>query len=91
MVEQQSNGKGVASLILGIASIVLCWISIIGLASGIVGLILAIKQKKVFPNGMATAGLVTSIVGIVFSLFVTVIFVLVIITGLLSPENLLLM
>jgi uncharacterized membrane protein YkgB len=64
---EKSNAMGVTSLVLGIVSVVFCWVPILGLASGIVGLILAIKQKKLAPNGIATAGLIISIVGLVFS------------------------
>ena len=71
----QNNGKtlSIVSLILGIASIVLAWfymINIAALVSGIVGIILAAKGKKGLqasgePTGMATAGLVLSIIGLV--------------------------
>jgi hypothetical protein len=67
-----SNGMGVASLVLGIASIVFCWVPILGLVAGIVGLILAIKQRKESPNGIATGGLVTSIIGLVLSVIYTI-------------------
>jgi hypothetical protein len=68
----QSNGLGVAGLVLGIASIVLCWVPFLGLASGIVGLVCSVKQRKAFPNGIATGGLVTSIIGTVFSVLYTI-------------------
>ena len=73
----QNSGKGlsVAALILGIVSIVLAWfymINIIALASGIVGLILAVKGKKAAkaagaPTGLGTAGLVLAIIGTVLA------------------------
>jgi hypothetical protein len=73
MSEQQSapytpapnNGKAVASLVLGIVSIVFCWIyGIVGIIPGIIGLVLGISAKKETPSGMATAGLVLSIIGV---------------------------
>lgn len=64
----------VASLVLGIISVVFPFIGlgIIGLLTGIVGLILAIVAKKKNPSGMATAGLVLSIIGISITLLVLV-------------------
>jgi len=63
-----TNGKAVASLVLGIVSIVLgwiFWIDLVGIAAGIIGLVLGISAKKeAAPSGMATAGIVLSIVGI---------------------------
>lgn len=73
----QNNGKGmsVAALVLGIVSIVLAWfymINTIALVTGIVGIVLAVKGKKAAqesqsPTGMATAGLVLSIIGLCFA------------------------
>lgn len=63
----KSNGLGVAGLVLGITSIIFCWVPFMGLPASIIGTICSSKQKKKNSNGMATAGLVTSIIGIVFS------------------------
>lgn len=64
-----------ASLVLGIVSLV-CSIfsfSFVGLPVGIVGIILSVVAKKSTPkNGLATAGLVCSIIGTVFSAIVFV-------------------
>ena len=43
-------------------------LNFVGLASGIVGLILGIIAKKQNPSGMATAGLVLSIIGVSITL-----------------------
>jgi cbb3-type cytochrome oxidase subunit 1 len=61
-----SNGKAIASLVLGIVSIVFCVYGI-GIVTGIIGLVLGISAKKENPSGMATAGIVLSIIGIVIS------------------------
>ncbi len=65
---------GVASLVLGIISIVLSlfggtWVSAL---IGIVGIVLGALAKKANPenSGMATAGMVCSIIGTVLSLLV---------------------
>jgi predicted PurR-regulated permease PerM len=65
----------VAALILGIASLAFCWSGFIGSIIGVVGIILgAIAIKKLNetkkPNGMAKAGLVMSIIGVVLGLII---------------------
>ena len=64
----------VASLILGIVSIVFSFIGLFipGLLVGILGLVLGIMAKKKAPSGMATAGLVLSIVGVSLTLLVLI-------------------
>lgn len=69
----QNTGKGlsITGLVLGIASAVLAWfymINIAALVCGIVGIICAAKGKKAakaaeVSTGLATAGLVLSIIG----------------------------
>ena len=61
----ESNGMAIASLILGIISILFNFIgySWIGLILGIVGIILGVNAKKKNPSSMASAGLVLSIIG----------------------------
>lgn len=55
----------IASLVLGIIAIIFSFIglSIPGIILGIVGIVLAVLARKDNPSGMATAGLVVSIVG----------------------------
>ena len=67
MEEKKSNGYAIAALVLGIVSIVFSFfLQWLGLILGIVGIILAVIAKKKNPTGMATAGLVLSIIGTVF-------------------------
>lgn len=57
---------GVASLVLGIVALVFTFtgpIGWIGLIIGIIGIILGALAKKSSPSGIATAGLVCSIIG----------------------------
>ena len=71
------KGMAIASMILGIVSIVLCCIWYISVTSAIVGIVLGIlHNKKNGRCGMSTAGIVCSIIGIVITvaliIFVTV-------------------
>jgi DNA mismatch repair ATPase MutL len=72
-----TNGKAVASLVLGIASVVLMffgWTAIVSIILAIVGIILGVgARKEIGPNegrGLATAGLVCSIISLVLSAIV---------------------
>jgi len=60
---------GVAALVLGIISIILSFTPIawIGIIAGVVGIVLAVLERKKAPSGIATGGLVTSIIGTVLS------------------------
>ncbi len=65
------KGLSIAALVLGIVSAVFSWaygINLVAVAAGVVGIVLAVKGKKAAvaagaPTGMATAGLVLSIIG----------------------------
>jgi len=61
------NGKATASLVLGIIGLFTWFIPIIGLAVNIVGLVFGIKGLKSLKRGMATAGIVLCIIGLLAS------------------------
>lgn len=71
MEEKKSNGFAIAGLVLGILSIVSSFTIVfaglgwLGLVLGIVGIVMGVMAKKRNPSGMATAGLVLSIIGTV--------------------------
>lgn len=82
MAQKKSNRYGIASLVLGIISIISVLIPVISVILGILGIVFYNKQKKNFPNGISTAGLVTSIIGISLSalqVVVTAIFLILLI------------
>ncbi len=59
------KGMGIASMVLGIVSIVLFWGPFFGLPCGIVGMVLAcVAKSKGYEEGMQRAGYVTSFIGI---------------------------
>lgn len=70
----KADGMGIASLVLGIVSIVMsCCITYIGLGCGIVGVILGFMSNKKQKNGVTTAGIVCSIIGIVLSIIMIIV------------------
>ena len=65
---KSKNGIAIASLVLGIVSIVCVFFGygvILGLVFGIIGTILGAKARKESQTGLATAGFVCSLVGII--------------------------
>lgn len=68
------KGLAIASMVLGIVSLVLCVIFMYlpALVCGIVGLILGIMAKKKAKSKMATAGFVCSLIGLIVSAVVWV-------------------
>ena len=63
-----SKGWGIAGFILGLISI---FIGVLGLIPGILGLIFCIMQFKKGRTGLAIAGLILSIIGIVVSTYLS--------------------
>ena len=59
---KQDNSLGVASLVLGIISVVLPYL---GTFVGIAAIVCARKQRQVFPESLSQAGLITGIIGTV--------------------------
>lgn len=67
--QKKPNGLGIASLVLGIVSIVTCCCYGVSIIPAIVGLVLGIIQMRKYNNGIAIAGLVTSIFGILLNIY----------------------
>lgn len=68
IIEKQHNGKAVASLVLGIISFLAWLIPLFGAPISIVGLVLGCKGRKSEKKGIATAGIVTSIIGLILTI-----------------------
>lgn len=78
MEEKQSNGLAIASMVLGIVSLILtCILPYVSWVLAIVGIVLAAIAKKKAKSGMATAGLVCSIIAL--AVWVVVIILLVVV------------
>lgn len=67
LTNNNSNGFGIASLILGICSIAICCCYGVGAIPAIIGLILGILQNQKNANGIATAGIILGIIGILLN------------------------
>ena len=62
---QEKKGYGIASFVMGIVSIVVpVWFLLAPIVAGILGIVFFVKQKNEQPTGLATAGLVLSIIGL---------------------------
>ena len=73
---EPGKGMGIAGMVLGICTLVFCWVVFISFFTGIVGIVLSAISGKQKRNGFATAGLVTSIIGLAFLLIMLIIGVL---------------
>ena len=69
---QPGDGMAVASLVLGIISVVLCCVWFFSLPCAIIGLILGIVAKARGTGGMAVAGLILSVCGLGLSVFLLI-------------------
>lgn len=70
---KKTDSLAIVSLILGIGSIIMsCCITYLGIGLGIGGIICAVMSKKKQKNGMSTAGMVCSIIGLVLSVLLLI-------------------
>lgn len=70
--EKKGNGFGIAGFVLGLCSVILFWIWFLGGIFAVTGLIFSIIQLKRHKTGLAIAGLVLSIIGILLPLILIV-------------------
>ena len=68
--EKQSNGIGTAGFVLALVALFLGWVPILGWIIWLLGLILSFVGVFKQPKGLAIAGLVISLIGIVLLLTV---------------------
>ena len=93
--EQQSHNKSsVTAMVLGIVSLVVTWLPLVGLVLAIVGLTMSLSNRKfaeahgLKENSMNTAGYVTSIVGLVAGILSILITILVVAFGIAAAAGL---
>lgn len=73
---EYTNGLQITSLVLGIASILVCCCLGMGVIFAIPGLVCAVIGNTRSKSGIGIAGLICSIVGIVFNAFILLIFIM---------------
>ena len=69
-VERKSNGVGVAGFVLALIAVFLGWVPVLGWILWFLGLILSFVGVFKQPRGLAIAGLVISLIGIILILTV---------------------
>ena len=76
-LDEKAKNFSIGSMVCGIVGLILCWIPFVGLILSVLGIVFYMLAKKnMLPgqqNGMATAGLVCGIIGLVISAIVTII------------------
>jgi hypothetical protein len=75
----QQNGQGTAGFVCGLIGLVFCWVPWFGVILAIIGLALSAaglshSSKTGAPKGLATAGLVCSIVALIPALILLIVF-----------------
>lgn len=68
--EKKSNGVGTAGFVLALIALFLGWVPVLGWIIWVLGLILSFVGVFKAPKGMAIAGLVISLIGIILLLTV---------------------
>ncbi|MDE0471558.1 MAG: hypothetical protein OXH57_06425 [Ekhidna sp.] len=68
--ESKSNGLGIAGFVLAIIALFVGWVPILGWTVWALGLILSFVGVFKSPRGMAIAGLIISLIGIILLLVV---------------------
>ncbi|MBE6071556.1 MAG: DUF4190 domain-containing protein [Clostridium butyricum] len=78
---KKNNGMAITSLVLGIMSCILCFSPMYSIITGLISLILAIISliQKRIGYGLAIAGIITSVIGIILGGIFFILYVLVII------------
>lgn len=71
-VVNESKGLSIASMVLGIVSVVMLCVYYISIPSAILAIIFAIIGRKKGGKGMATAGLVLGIIALVIDIVIVV-------------------
>jgi hypothetical protein len=69
-VESKSNGIGIAGFVLALIALFLGWVPVLGWILWFLGLILSFIGVFKLPRGLAIAGLVISLIGVILILTV---------------------
>lgn len=79
-MKQKNENLCIASLILGIFSMLLCTVPILGIILTIISMIVTFKARKMLitlneKSGLVTAGLILSIIALVFAIIITLLLI----------------
>ena len=74
--QKSSNGLGIAGFVVSLCSAFMVWVPFLNFVLALVGLILSAMGMKKEPKGLATAGLVISIIFLIVSLIWVIIILL---------------
>jgi hypothetical protein len=69
-IEKKSNGTGTAGFVLALIALFLGWVPVLGWVLWLLGLILSFVGVFKEPKGLAIAGLVISLIGIILLIVV---------------------
>jgi len=78
-IDKKKSGLGIASLVLGIISIVTALFWYITIPTGILAIVFGVKSKRRVGSKLGKAGLVTGIVGLALFAFIYISMVLILI------------
>lgn len=84
--KNQNKGLGIASMILGIASIVGCCLEGMAIVPAVLAIIFASVRMKTKSDGCAVAGLITGIIGIILNIVMILVLVFAIVEGMTPPD-----
>jgi hypothetical protein len=84
--KSQNKGFGIASMILGIASIVGCCLEGMAIVPAVLAIIFASVRMKTKSDGCAVAGLITGIIGIILNLVMIFVLVFAFVESMTPPD-----
>lgn len=85
--QSSSGGDGIASMVLGIVSIVLCCVPVVPTICAIIAIILSRKDTRAGrSSGCSTAGLVCGIIGLCLSILYLIYWFIVVVLGLIAAS-----
>lgn len=72
-MEPRTNGMGVAGFVLALCGLIFSWVPVLGWILWILGLIFSIVGMTRQPKGLAIAGLVISLLGLILLIVLAVV------------------
>lgn len=85
--QQAHRGKSVTAMVLGITSLVLVWVPLVGLILAIIGFSMSISNRRYAAangfreHGMNTAGYICGLIGLIAGILVILLYAVMIVAG----------